>query len=122
MTQHWDKQLEKLYAELSIKIKKSSLKEKELLQKWQQIIKDYQNTGIDVADCSIPDSPERSVSDEICVAVRAGETTQSPDYKQMYSLLGEFIQFLYEKMGYIGRLNIILERKCRVFEIQTDIP
>jgi len=65
--------LEKLYAELSIKIKKSSLKEKELLQKWQQIIKDYQNRGIDVTDCSIPDSPKRSVSDEICVAVRAGK-------------------------------------------------
>jgi hypothetical protein len=119
MTRHWGKQLEKLYAELLIKINKLNLNEKALFEKWQQIIKDYQNRGIDVADCSVP---ERSVSDEICVAVRAGETTQSPDYKQMYSLLGEFIQFLYEEIGYVGRLNIILERKCRVFEIQTDIP
>ena len=114
--------MERVYAELSLKIKKLNLNEKEVLQKWQQIIKGYQNRGVDVADFSVPESSERSVSDEICVAVRAGETTQSPDYKQMYSLLGEFIQFLYEEMGYVGRLNIILERKCRVFEIQTDIP
>jgi hypothetical protein len=114
--------LEKLCAELLIKIKKSNLNEKELLQKWQRIIKDYQNRGIDVTDGSIPEGSEKSDPDEIYLLVRAGERTQSPDYKKMYSLLGEFIQFLHEEMGYIGSLNIILERKCRVFEIQTDIP
>jgi hypothetical protein len=114
--------LEKLYAELLVKIKKSNLNEKALLEKWQQIIKDYQNRGIDVVDYSISIKPERCVPEEICIVVRAGERTQSPDYKQLYSLLGEFIQFLYKEMGYIGPISITLERKYRVFEIQTEIP
>ena len=83
--------MERVYAELSLKIKKLNLNEKEVLQKCQQIIKGYQNRGVDVNDCSIPESPERSGSGEICVAVRTGEKTQRPDYRQMYSLLGEFI-------------------------------
>ena len=96
--------MEKLYAELLIKIKKSNLNEKALLQRWRQIIKGYQNRGIDVADCSVPESPQRRGSDEIFVGVRAGETTQSPDYKQMYSLLGEFIQFLLRKWAMLDDL------------------
>ena len=114
--------MENLYAELLIKIKKSNLNEKALLEKWQQIITDYQNRGIDVTDCSISNKPENCVPEEICIIVRAGERTQSPNYKQLYSFLGEFIQFLYKEMGYVGPINIALERKFRVFEIQTDIP
>ena len=106
-------------AELSIKIKKENLNETKTLQKWQQLIKDYHTRGIDVSDCSIPVPPERISPDAIWVAIRSGEETKIPDYKQMYALLGEFIQFLYEEMFYIGTLNISLERKCLVFEIQT---
>jgi len=114
--------LEKLYAELLIKIKKSNLNEKELLEKWKQIIRDYQNRGIDVTDWPISNKLERCVPEEICIVVRAGQRTHSPDYKKMYSMLGEFIQFLYEEMGYVGPLDITLERKYRVFKIQTKIP
>ena len=116
------KHLEKLYAELLIKIKKSNLNKKELLEKWKKIIKDYQNRGIDLADCSSLNKLERCDPEEICIMMRSGQRTHSPNYKQMYSLLGEFIKFLYEEMGYIGSLNITLERKYRVFEIQTEIP
>lgn len=114
--------MEKLCAELSIKLKKSNLIEKDLLQKWQQIITEYQSKGVDVVDCSNMDETQKSTSNEICIIVRGGEKTQTPDYKKMYALLGEFIQFLYEKMMYVGPVNIALERKCRVFEIQTSIP
>ena len=114
--------MENLYAEFFIKIKKSSLNEKALLEKCQQIIKDYQNNGIDVSSCSISNKPEKCGPDEMCIVVRAGERTQSPDYKQLYSFLGEFIQFLYKEISYIGPINIALERKYRVFEYQTDIP
>ena len=114
--------MENLYAELLIKIKKSNLNKKELLEKWKKIIKDYQNRGIDLADCSSLNKLERCDPEEICIMMRSGQRTHSPNYKQMYSLLGEFIKFLYEEMGYIGSLNITLERKYRVFEIQTEIP
>ena len=114
--------MENLYAEFFIKIKKSSLDEKALLERCQQIIMDYQNKGIDVSNCSISKKPEKCAPDEICIVVRAGERTQSPNYKQLYSFLGEFIQFLFKEMGYVGPINIALERKFRVFEIQTDLP
>jgi hypothetical protein len=114
--------LEKLCAELTIKIKKDKMDETKVLQKWQQLIKDYNSRGIDVSVGSILVSPERASPDEICFVLRSGEVTQSPDYKKMYALLGEFIQFLYEEMFYVGTLNVSLERKCLVFEIQTQIP
>ncbi len=114
--------MEKLFAELSVKVKKENLNEDRLRQKWQQLIETYRNRGIDVNDCSIPSKPERSSPDEILVVVRSGERTQTPDYKEMYILLGEFIEFLYEEMLYVGLVKISLERKCLVFEIQTQIP
>jgi hypothetical protein len=114
--------LEKLTAELSIKIKKDTLNETEILNKWQQLIKDYQCRGIDVKDSSLSTTPETIQSNEICVILQSGEQTQSPDYKEMYALLGEFLLFLYQEMFYVGPVNISLERKCLVFEIQTQLP
>jgi hypothetical protein len=114
--------MEKLYAELSIKIKKEKLDEANAFQKWQKLVKDYNNRGIDISDGSNLITPERTSPDELCFVLRSGEVTQTPDYKKMYALLGEFIQFLYEEMFYVGTLNVSLERKCVVFEIQTQIP
>lgn len=114
--------MEKDWAELSIKLKKANLNENVLLQKWRQIIIEYQEKGADIVDCTISGEHQESVSNEICLVVRGGEVTQTPDYKKIYSLLGEFIQFLYEEMMYVGPVNVVLERKCRLFEIQTSIP
>jgi hypothetical protein len=115
--------LEKICAELLIKIKKeSNLNETKTLQKWQQLIKNYQDRGIDVNESSNFAKPGRIPPDEIWVVIGSGERAQTPNYNAMYALLGEFIQFLYEEMLYIGPLNISLERKCLVFEIQTQIP
>ena len=114
--------MEKLCAELSIKIKKEKLDETKVLKKWQQLTNDYSSRGVDVSDGSVLAKPEQKSSGELCLALRSGEATQNPDYKKMYALLGEFIQFLYEEMFYVGTLNVSLERKCLVFEIQTQIP
>jgi hypothetical protein len=114
--------VEKLCAELIIRIKKEKLDEVKVLQKWQQLIKDYHSRGIDVSDGSVLVASKPVSPDELCFILRSGEETQSPEYKRMYALLGEFIQFLYEVMLYVGTLNVSLERKCLVFEIQTQIP
>ena len=110
-----------MYAELSVKINKEKLDEITALQKWQQVIKAYQHRDVDVNDCSNLKSEKIHV-DEVWFVLRSGERTHIPNYKEIYALLGEFIQFLYEEMSYVGPLNISLERKYLVFEIQTQIP
>jgi predicted RNA-binding protein Jag len=107
---------------LLIKIKRRNLNEKDTLLKWQQLIQEYQESGIDVIDCSALVLPEKNNIDEIWFALKHGEKTQSHDHKEIYALIGEFIRFLYETMSYIGSLNISLERKSVVFQIQTEIP
>ncbi len=114
--------MEKLVAELSVKINTEKLNEPTALQKWQQLIKDYQQRKIDVNDYSNLTTPEKNHADEVWFVLRSGEKTHIPNYKEIYALLGEFIQFLYEEMSYVGPLNVCLERKYLVFEIQTQIP
>jgi hypothetical protein len=114
--------LEKFCAELSVRVKKERLNETRTLKKWQQLIGEYQRNGVDVSDGSFSSVNERTPIDEIRFVLRSGERTQIPNYKEMYALLGEFIRFLHDEISYVGTLKISLERKCLVFEIQTQLP
>jgi hypothetical protein len=103
-----------VYAELWIKIRSlfgmNEKKRERALNEWQQLIKSFQDQGIDVNDdTSSFASPEEVPPNEIWVGLGSGAKTEEPNYDAMYQLLGKFVQFLYEEALYRD-LNIKLER------------
>jgi hypothetical protein len=104
------KKMGEIFAELWISLKKTfDMNEKKTLEKWSSLISEYQKLGIDISI----DKPSFLISkppNEIWLGLSSGEKTQEPNYDAMYSLLGKFIQFLYEEMLFNGVLEVKLER------------
>jgi hypothetical protein len=101
-----------VYAELWIKIKnEDQMNEAKVLDKWQQLIKSFQERGIDINDDTSSFVIHNEVPpDEIWIGLGSGVKTEEPNYDAMYTLFGKFVQFLYEEIFYSGPLNIELER------------
>lgn len=104
--------LGEVYAELWIKLEKNfQMNKKTILNKWLQLIKSFQEQGIDVNDDTLSFArPNKVPPNEIWVGLGSGKNTEEPNYDAMYELFGKFVQFLYEEILYNGPLNIKLER------------
>lgn len=101
-----------IYAELWVGIRKTfEMNEKKIMQKWNALVAEYQSNGIDInVDSPSFSTTNKNPSSEICVGLGSGAKTEEPNYDAMYSLLGKFVQFLYEEILFNGPLEMRLER------------